>query len=120
MEQPSLTPVPLRNAKEARTVVDGLLANGARFGAALRALEAHPGYRRLGTAAVNGATLVARERVRATTDELAMQLRAYQATLARAQAMVAVRGRLNRVELAKLMEVLNEPVRHLLLEVRRA
>ena len=104
------TAAPLRTAKEARAVFEHLRADGDRFGARLRALEAHPGYRRLRTMPSSGATLRAWEQTRTSTDELLAQLRAYRSTLERADALFTSRTRLGRDDLAELNKILQGPV----------
>ncbi|HZM84799.1 MAG TPA: hypothetical protein VFC19_54450 [Candidatus Limnocylindrales bacterium] len=100
----------LRTGKEARSVLTRLRAEGDRFAGRLRALEAHPGFRRLRAMTSGGTTLRAWEQTRAITDELSAQLRTYRSTLDRAETLLSSRTRLSREDLAQLSKILCGPV----------
>lgn len=110
MSAAAVPPAHLRGAREARSVLEQLRAETDRFSAQLRALEAHPGYRRLRSTNTTGATLRAWERAQAVTDEISVQLQACRATVDRAGSLLARRARVGRDDLALLTQVLLGPV----------
>lgn len=97
------------DARRARAVLGRLRADGDRFSAKLRTLDAHPGLHSQRGARSSGATLREWDRVSALADECAAQLRAHLDDMDRAAAILGDRGRVGRQELAELTAIFDGP-----------